>query len=332
MFLQFAYPEIIYIFLPILLFVLLYRLRFHKHPKYTFPLAQCLARYGFVKKTYHKKILFLLRGLTLLGLIFLIARPQWADERSRVNIEGIDIILAIDVSGSMERQDDQKDPRTRIDVAKSEAIRFIEKRLDDPIGIVLFGKEVISRCPLTLDKQILKEIVGSIQLGVLDYQETWLGTGLATAVNRLKNSHAKSKIIILLTDGNPTPGEKIEPPLAVDLAKKFGIKVYTIGIGNDEGAFFKHPMFGAIRIPEEKLNVKLLSSIAEQTGGKFFRAKNPQEMRNAYDTINRLEKTKIETNVFHRYYEAFASFIWIIMLLLGIEMALRLFVWRGISQ
>jgi Ca-activated chloride channel homolog len=332
MFLQFAYQNVIYIFLPILLFLLLYRLRFYKHPRYTFPLAQYLAQHGFMKKTYHKKVLFILRGLMLLGLIFLIARPQWADERSKVNVEGIDIILAIDVSGSMQLQDDPKDQRTRIDVAKSEAIRFIEKRTDDPVGIVLFGKEVISRCPLTLDKQILKEIVGSIELGVLDYQGTWLGTGLATAVNRLKNSHAKSKIIILLTDGNPTPDEKIEPTLAVDLAKKFGIKVYTIGIGSDDGAIFQHPLHGPIRIPEEKLNTQLLSSIAEKTGGKFFRAKSPQEMRNAYDIIDRLEKTKIETNVFHRYYEAFASFIWIILLLFGIEITLRFFVWRGISQ
>lgn len=323
------YFQIIYILVPVVIAAALYRMFFHKSPYYTYPLSKELAQYKHTRHHHHKKILFLLRLAALLGLVFLIARPVWVDERSKVNVEGIDIVLAIDVSDSMKIFDDLHDQRSRIEVAKQEAIRFIEKRLDDPIGIVIFGKEVVSRCPLTLDKNILKEIVGSLDIGVVNSQGTWLGTGLATAVNRLRTSKAKSKVVILLTDGEPTPPEKVEPDLAINLAKQFGIKVYTIGIGNENGGYFTHPFFGVQQIPYS-INVPLLKKIAHETGGMFLKANNPKEMRTAYDTINKLEKTEYQTTLFHRYYEAFLTFIWIVLGLLALELILRLFIWRGV--
>jgi Ca-activated chloride channel family protein len=323
------YFHLIYILVPIVITAALYRIFVHKSPYYTYPLSNELARHKHTHHHYHKKILFLLRLIALLGLVFLIARPVWIDERSKVNIEGIDIVLAIDVSDSMNVFDDLRDRRSRIEVAKQEAIRFIEKRIDDPIGIVIFGREVISRCPLTLDKNILKELVGELEIGIVNPQGTWLGTGLATAVNRLRTSKAKSKIIVLLTDGEPTPPEKIEPEVAINLAKQFGIKVYTIGIGNENGGYFAHPFFGVQQVPYS-LNVSLLKKIAQETGGMFLKANNPQEMRIAYDTINKLEKTEYQTTLFHRYYEAFLTFIWIILGLLALELMLRLFIWRGV--
>ena len=329
MLLHFAYFHFIYIFIPMLLIFVLYRLKFHKLPVYQYPLAKTLARHGHVKKSQHHAVFFFLRLATLLGLALLIMRPQWVDERSKIMVDGVDIILDIDVSGSMNVFDDTNDRRPRLTVAKDEAIRFVEKRTDDPIGLVIFGKEAISRCPLTLDKNVLKEAIAGLEIGIIDPDGTWLGTGLATAVNRLRNSKAKSKVIVLLTDGEPSP-EKIDPELAMEMAKKFGIKVYTVGIGNEQGGYAIHPFFGSVVPAGSSLNVALLQKIADQTGGKFFRAKNPKDMRQIYDTIDRLEKTEHQTNIFHRYYEAFLTFVWIVLVLFGLELLLRLFIWRGI--
>jgi Ca-activated chloride channel family protein len=329
MILHLLYFHIIYILIPILLCAAFYRMIWRKSSYYVYPLSKDLAASQQTHRCYHKKILAAIRFSTLFGLIFLIARPVWVDERSKVNVDGIDIVLAIDVSDSMNIFDDLRDRRTRIEVAKQEAIRFIEKRVDDPIGIVIFGKDVLSRCPLTLDKSILKEIVGTIEIGTINPQGTWLGTGLATAIGRLRTSKAKSKVIVLLTDGEPTPPEKVEPDSAIDLAKRFGIKVYTIGIGNEQGGYFTHPIFGVQQIPYT-LNVSLLKKIAQETGGLFLRANKPSEIRAAYDTINKLEKTNYQTTLFHHYYEAFLTFIWFILCLLAFELILRLFIWRGV--
>ena len=329
MFLRLAYFSLIYIFLPIFIIITLYRLRFYKTPIYRYPAIKILLNTPHIKSPYFKKILFLLRFMTLTGLMFLIMRPQWVDERSKVNVDTIDMVLALDVSDSMQLIDDLKERSPRIETAKKEAIRFIEKRINDQIGIIMFGAEAISRCPLTLDKLILKEIVGNIQIGEIDNRGTWLGTGIATAVNRLRNSKAKSKIIILLTDGAPTPPEKIEVGLAVEMAQNLGIKIYTVGIGNEKGGYIYHPMFGWQQAQEHNLNVKLLQDIAQKTGGKFFRASNSKEMRQAYDVIDTLEKTKVESELFHNYYEAFLTFIWFLLAILGIELLLRFLIWRG---
>jgi Ca-activated chloride channel family protein len=230
----------------------------------------------------------------------------------------------------MQLFDDLKDQRPRIEAAKSEAIRFTEKRIDDPIGVVLFARDAVSWCPLTLDKKILKEMIGSIQLGVIDPGGTWLGTGLATALNRLRSSKSKTKIVILLTDGQPTPPEKIDPSVSIDIAQKLGIKVYTIGIGGEHGAYIDQPPFGIQRVPDPGVNVALLQTIAQQTGGQFFRANNPKEMHQIYEKIDALEKTTIQTSMFHRYYEAFVSFIWFVLLLLFLECMARFFIWRGV--
>lgn len=326
--LRFAYADLLYIFIPIIILLVLYRFFLYRSPLYRFPLTQLLVQQNLTKKSYYKPILFVLRLASLIGLMLLVLRPQWVDERSKVNVEGRDIMLVIDVSGSMQCFDDPKDQRQRIEVAKTEAIRFVEKRIDDPIGIVIFGKETVSRCPLTLDKQILKEIIGGIELGMIDPDGTSLGSGLATAVNRLRTSKAKSKVIILLTDGNPTE-DKVDPMFAAEMAQKFGIKVYTIGIGNEEGSYAPHPLLGIVGV-RNSLNVKLLQSIAEQTGGMFFRANNPKEMRKIYDKIDALEKTVYQTNIYHRAYEAFLTFIWFVLAILASELLLRLFVWRGV--
>lgn len=329
--LRFAYFHLFYILIPIFILALLYRLRFYKSPVYTFPIAYLFVNNNttVLSTAYHKKILFFIRLAILTGLLLMIGRPQWLDEKSQVNVKGIDIVITLDVSGSMAIFDDLKDRRPRIMVAKDEAIRFIEKRHNDPIGLVIFARDALSRSPLTLDKNFLKELVGSLELGIIDPNGTSLGTGLALAVNRLKKSESKSKIIILLTDGEPTPDEKIEPDIAIDLAQQYNIKVYTIGIGNENGGFIIDPVFG-IRRAQTKLNIELLQKIAQKTGGQFFKADKPQDMRTIYNTIDTLEKTDYKTNLFQHYHEAFLSFIWILVLLCAVEFIMRFFVWRGV--
>lgn len=328
-FLRFAYYNLFYFLTPLFVLLVFYRAKFYRYPVYNYSLLSFLKKNNLVKSSKYKKILFTLRFLILFLLLILIARPQWVDKKSKINVEGVDIILSIDVSGSMQLFDDLQDRRSRIQVAKEEAIHFIEKRIDDPIGIVVFARDTISLCPLTVDKKILKEVVSNLKLGFINPEGTSLGTGLATAVNRLRNSNAKSKIIILLTDGVPTLGEKIDPDKAIKLANQYDIKVYTIGIGNEEGGFMNHP-FAGIQKVGQSLDIKLLKKIAEKTGGKFFRANSPAQMRDIYNQIDRLEKTERQTDVFHNYYEAFLSFIWFLLLLLGLEFLLKLAVWKSL--
>lgn len=328
--LHFAYPHIFYIFIPLWIAINLYRWKFYRSPIYTYPLASQIKKTNFLVKTPYKKILFSLRSLLLFSIIFLIARPQWVDSRSQINIDGVDILITLDVSGSMQLFDDLKDRRQRITIAKKEAIKFINKRHNDPIGIVIFGADAVSYCPRTLDKQILKETIENIKIGIINHSGTSLGTGIATAINKLKTSKAKSKVIILLTDGEPTPRtEKIPVETAVDLAKNYGVKIYCIGIGNKKGAFVPGA-FGFIQRAEDSVDEELLKKIASQTGGRFFRANNAKEMTQIYNTIDKLEKTEYKTNLFSRYYEAFNTFIWIILLLFMFEFILKFIFWRGL--
>ncbi len=328
MVLHLAYPWLLYTLAGLLVVCTVYKFFTRNKKYYVYPLASALRTHGLARSALPKYVLMVLRFCLLALLAFLTARPQWVDEHSKVNVEGIDIVIALDVSGSMQCFDDQRDQRQRIEVAKTEAIHFIDKRPNDPIGLVIFAKDALSRCPLTLDKPMLKELVGELELGIIDHTETYLGTGLATAVNRLKKSKAKSKIIILLTDGAPSPGEKISPELAIQLAQTNNIKVYTVGIGGEHGGFIMHPLLGMQQF-NSPINTALLKEIATKTGGAFFLAKNPADMRTIYNTIDKLEKTDIQTNVYHNYYEAFAQFIWLLLAILCSELLLRLLIWRG---
>ncbi|MBU1007823.1 VWA domain-containing protein [Candidatus Dependentiae bacterium] len=325
---RFAYPQVFYLFVPLLIAAIVYRIKFHRYPTYQYPLTNQIKKSGLTKNKSYKTVLLLLRSMTLLFLIVLIARPQWTDARSKITVDGVDIMLALDVSGSMQLFDDLQDRRQRIAIAKKEAINFVKKRPEDQIGIVIFGAEAIARCPLTLDKEILIKIIDNTNLGIISPSGTSLATGLATTITKLKNSKAKNKIIILLTDGQPTPEtESVSIETALELAKKFQTKIYTVAIGNKRGGYGQNS-FGFVQQIPDSVNELLLQNIAQQTGGKFFRANNPKEMRAIYNTINKLEKTQYETSLFSRHYEAFASFIWFFLFLLCFELLFRLFIWR----
>lgn len=323
-FLRFAYASLLYILIPLVLFIAILKLKYVKKIIYRYSLASVISDNGLASRHPYKKIFFLLRFITLLGLALLIGKPQLVDPRSNVKVEGIDIVIALDASGSMKEPFSKSDKKTRFDVAKKEAIRFIKKRENDPIGLVIFGRDSISRCPITLDKTILHAMVKDLKLGLVDPDGTFLATSILTAANRLKDSKAKTKIIILLTDGAPSPDD-IRPQEAIDIAKKLDIKVYTVGIGSDEMEYQIDPLYGYRFVPG--VNRRLLTKIAKETGGKFFMAKNPQEMRNIYETINRLETTEYETDIYSRYFDIFMPFLWALFGMILLELLFSTFIW-----
>jgi Ca-activated chloride channel homolog len=304
---------------------LFYRLSNNRQVVYRYSLASYLNEF-FGGRDISKYIFLLLRLSLLFVLAILSGKLQIADNKSKVYVEGRDIILVMDVSGSMDLFDDITNPETRIDVAKKEALRFIDKRPDDQIGLVLFGKMAVSRCPLTLDKNVLKDIVSQIKLGDIPHSGTALSLGFATALNRLKNSKAKSKIVILLTDGEPTEHD-ISPDIPIKIAKDLGVKVYTIGIGSENGGFYKHQMFGIQALGARSFNSQLLKYIATETNGHFFEAKSPYQMKQVYDTIDELEKTSFETVIFSNYTDYFKPLLWLAFIIALLELLLKVFIW-----
>lgn len=288
---------------------------------------------GVFKKNGHtsthpfRKIFFIARLVVLLLLAFLIAKPQLVDSNSKVPIDGLDIILVLDLSGSMHRQDNSNDQRARVEIAKAEAIRFIDKRTSDAIGLVIFAQDAVSRCPITHDKLLLKDIINKLDIGTIDPDGTRLAVALITAANRLRAAQAKSKIMILLTDGEPSEGD-MNPDTATEIAQKMGIKIYTIGIGSEKPVIIRHPMHGLIQLPG--INKNLLENIAKKTGGQAFMAHNAQDMRAIYDTIDQLEKTEHDTPVFTNFYDIFMPIVMIVIGVVMSELWLSTFAWFSI--
>jgi Ca-activated chloride channel family protein len=264
-------------------------------------------------------------------LVFLIAKPRLVDPRSTITIEGIDIMIVLDVSGSMSLPHCDGDNRSRLEVAKKEAIRFIQNRPNDAIGLVVFGNDALSRCPLTIDKMVLKHAIDEIEIGSLVSAEgTLLARAILTAANRLKQSQATSKIMIVLTDGEPSPNDS-DPQTAIMAAQQLGIKIYTVGIGDNQQIMVSHPIFGIATPFATTLNKELLTKIADQTGGKFFEAKNQNDMRHVYDTIDTLEKKKIEAPIFSNYVEWFMPLLWLCLALLSIEFLAKATLLQGVG-
>lgn len=301
--------------------------RYSKKPVYTYSLTSVLKRSGYSKAPTHKRVFALIKLATFAILVFLIAKPQLVDSRSSVTIDGIDMVIVLDASASMQFQDYDDDQRSRFQVAKDEAMRFVDKRVDDAIGLVLFGKDALSRIPLTMDKKLINSIISGLELGFIDPDGTVLSTAIISAANRLKNSQAKSKVMIVLTDGAPSENDT-DPALAIELAQKLGIKIYTIGIGSDEDQYVMHPFMGLI--PKPKINRPLLVKIAQDTGGKFFLARNSKDMRAVYDTIDSLERTSRESSLYNKYYDIFIPGVWAVIGLMLLELVLSATIWFGL--
>ncbi|SHF97730.1 Ca-activated chloride channel family protein [Flavobacterium segetis] len=277
-----------------------------------------------------KPILNVFRILALSSLIIAIARPRTVDVSNKTKTtKGIDIVMAIDVSGSMLAKDLKPN---RMEALKKVAADFVEERPNDRIGLVVYASEAYTKTPVTSDKPIILEAIKGIKYDNVLQDGTGIGMGLATAVNRLKDSKAKSKVIILLTDGVNNAGF-IEPETAANIAKQYGIRVYTIGLGSNGMAMSPYAispqgklMFQMMKV---EIDEQLMKSIAMKTDGKYFRATSNSKLAEIYASINKLETTEIEELKFYDYDEKFRPFIWLAGFLLLAELGLRNTVFRS---
>ncbi len=325
---QFANPEFFWLLLLLPLAVLWY---FFKRKEQTASLKissiEGFAKEGILPKL--KPLLFLIRLLALTAIIVAIARPQTKDVSTKTKTtKGIDIVMAIDVSSSMLARDLKPN---RLSALKEVAADFIKKRPNDRIGLVAYAGESYTKTPITSDKSLVLSALREITYGYLN-DGTAIGMGLATSVNRLKDSKAISKIIILLTDGVNNSGF-IEPQTAADLAIEFGIKTYTIGLGTNGNALspIGYNIDGSFRygMRQVEIDEDLLLDIAKATGGKYFRATDNKKLEAIYDEINKLEKTEIEEFKYTRFEEKFRPWVLLAGILLLLEWILRNTIFRS---
>ncbi|MFT3918967.1 vWA domain-containing protein [Cloacibacterium sp.] len=271
-----------------------------------------------------QKFLKITKYIILSGLILALARPRtFSISDDRDETKGVDIFLAVDVSPSMLAKDLEPD---RITALKNIAKDFVKKRTSDRIGLVEYWGEAITKVPLTSDHQVILDELNEMNPS-LDLSGTAIGEGLSVAVNHLKNSKSKSKIIILMTDGVNTVPNAMPPQIAGELAKNYGIKVYTIGIGTNGYALFPVIDVFGISFEEQKVEIDeaTLSEISKITGGKYFRATSNESLESIYNEIDTLEKSKIKTNKVYNYDEYFRVFLWISLVFLVIDAVMR---WR----
>lgn len=277
---------------------------------------------------YLRHVLFALRAATVALLIIVLARPQKTDKFQNVTTEGIDIILTLDISGSMLARDFKPD---RLEASKNVATEFISGRPYDRLGLVVFSGESFTQCPLTTDHAVLINLMREIQSGMIE-DGTAIGNGLATAINRIKDSESKSKVIILLTDGVNNRGE-IAPSTAADIAKTYGIRVYTIGVGTQGMA--PYPVQTPYGIQYQDMPVEIdeaiLKEISSKTGGKYFRATDNDKLVQVYAEIDKLEKSKIDVRQFTRKEEKFLFPAVIAFFLLLLEALARMTVFKNIT-
>lgn len=279
-------------------------------------------------KTHFRHLPFILRLVGIVLLIIALARPQssvsWEDSKT----EGIDIVLALDISGSMLAEDFKPN---RLEAAKEVAMQFITNRPSDRIGLVVYSAESFTQCPLTTDHPVLLNLFKDVKQGMIE-DGTAIGYGLATAVSRLKESSAKSKVIILLTDGENNRGD-ISPATAAEIAQTFGIKVYTIGVGTKGMAPFPATDFFGRKVYQQvevKIDEETLTRIADITGGKYFRATSKDALEKIYAEIDQLEKTELDVKKFSQKHEEYLPFVLLAALALIIEILLRLTIYRNL--
>ncbi len=320
--LHYAYPQVLYFCLLIPIMAGWYIFRQLK----TTPTIQISGIQPFKGRTptwknYLRHLPFVLRQAVFALLIIVAARPQSSNSWENVTTEGIDIIISLDISGSMLAEDFKPN---RLEASKSVAMEFISGRPDDRMGLVVFSGEAFTQCPLTTDHAVLMNLFQGIQSGIIE-DGTAIGLGLATSVSRLKDSDARSKVIILLTDGMNNRGE-IAPVTAAEIAKTYGIRVYTVGVGTLGTA--PYPFRTPFGVQYQNIKVEIdegvLQEISGMTGGKYFRATNNQKLKEIYQEIDKLEKSRIDVKEINTKTEEFQKFLFLALLLLAMEIGLRL--------
>jgi Ca-activated chloride channel homolog len=324
----FAKPELFYLLLGLIPMIVWYILR-QKKSKASIQISSLepLKNVPVTWKHSLRHAAFVLQLAVLSLIIVCLARPQSSDSWQNQTIEGIDIMIALDMSSSMLARDFQPD---RLGAAKAVATEFVAGRQYDRIGLVVFSAESFTQCPLTTDRAVLINLFQNLQMGVLE-DGTAIGLGLANAVSRLKDSEAKSKVVILLTDGENNRGE-IAPITAAEIAKTFGVRVYTIGIGTMGTAPYpvQTPFGVQLRDMEVKIDEKTLQEIANITDGKYFRATNNRTLTEIYKEIDRLERSKIENKEFSKKNEEYRRYAIGALILALFAMILQFVVFRHI--
>lgn len=330
---EFANKEYLFLLLLAIPYVLWY-LMYRKKSEPTMRVADTFA-YRFAPKSWKVRLMplqMLLRLLAFVMIVIVLARPQTRNSWKNKTVEGIDIMLAIDVSTSMLAEDLKPN---RLEAAKQVAAEFISGRPDDNIGLTIFAGEAFTQCPMTTDHSSLLNLLQNVRTDIaargLIQDGTAIGMGLANAVSRLKESKAKSKVVILLTDGSNNMGD-LSPMTSAEIAKSFGIRVYTIGVGTNKVAPYPMPVAGGVQyvnIPVE-IDTKTLSDIASATEGDFYRATNTDELHQIYKEIDKLEKSKLSVTSFSKRYDAFQPFAAAAAIVLLLELLLRITVFRRI--
>lgn len=330
---EFANKEyflLLVLIIPYILWYVLYR----KSSEPTLRMSDTTA-YDYASKSWRLRIMhfpMVLRCMAFVLLVCVMARPQTRNSWDKKEVEGIDIMMAMDVSTSMLAEDLRPN---RLEAAKTVASEFISDRANDNIGLTIFAGEAFTQCPMTIDHTSLLNLLHNVRTDIaargLIQDGTAIGMGLANAVSRLKNSKAKSKVVILLTDGSNNMGD-ISPLTSAQIAKSYGIRVYTIGVGTNKVAPYPMPVAGGVqyvKIPVE-IDTKTLSEIASITDGNFYRATNNSELARIYKDIDKLEKTKLDVKKFSKRYEAYQPFAFALLFVVVAEMLLRLLVLRRI--
>ncbi|MBQ8457167.1 MAG: VWA domain-containing protein [Prevotella sp.] len=328
---EFANKEYLFLLLLLVPYIIWYMM-YRKKTEPTIRMSDTHA-YRFAPRSWKVVLMpiqLLLRVAVFVLLILILARPQTHNSWNNKSVEGIDIMLAMDVSGSMLAEDLKPN---RIEAAKQVAAEFIVGRPNDNIGLSIFAGEAFTQCPMTTDHASLLNLLHGVRTDLatrgLIEDGTAIGMGLANAVSRLKVSKAKSKVVILLTDGSNNRGD-ISPMTAAEIAKSLGIRVYTIGVGTNKVAPYPMPVAGGVQyvnIPVE-IDSKTLSDIAAATEGDFYRATNNKELQNIYKEIDKLEKSKLSVKTYSKRYEAYQPFAIAAVLLLLLEILLRITVFR----
>jgi Ca-activated chloride channel family protein len=292
------------------------------------PGLQPFEKAGTTFRHYLRYILFALRILAITLLILVLARPQSTDKFQDVTTEGIDIVLALDISGSMLARDFKPD---RLEASKNVATEFISGRPYDRIGLVVFSGESFTQCPLTTDHAVLINLLRDIKSGMIE-DGTAIGMGLANGINRIKDSEAKSKVIILLTDGINNRGE-IAPATSAEIAKTYGIRVYTIGVGTQGMAPYpvQTPFGTQFQNMPVEIDEAILKEIAQTTGGRYFRATDNDKLVQVYGEIDKLEKSKIDVRQFSRKEEKYMIPAIIAFFLLAVEILLRNTIYKSLT-
>lgn len=325
---EFAHPRMLLLLLLLIPAVLWYILKLRSVTSVqissTLPVEELPVPFKYVMG----HVLFAIKLFAIALLIVVLARPQSSNSWENISTQGIDIVLAIDISGSMLAQDLKPD---RLEASKDVAIEFIAGRPNDRIGLVVFSAESFTQCPLTTDHSVLINLFKDVKSGIVE-DGTAIGVGLANAVKRLKDSEAISKVIILLTDGVNNQGV-IDPITAGELAKTFGIRVYTIGVGTQGNAPYPvQDMFGRTHIMQVPVEIdeEVLQQIADITGGKYFRAFDNNKLRQIYSEIDKMEKSKINVKEFSRKNEEYLPFALAAFILLLLEFLLRKTIMRSL--